>query len=176
MLVGNPLLRFKGFNVALAALERAWEMGSRFRVRWVCQVEPSLGGLRFPVELVVNPPQAEIPRLYATSDLLLFTSWYEGFGLPPLEAMACAIPVVTTDCGGVRAFIKPGENCLSAEPGDIASLAAAVNYLLGNEDARAHLGARGRETALQFDWVNVAQLTEELFLTVASGRDLSRPV
>lgn len=60
--------------------------------------------------------------LYRGHDAFLFTSRYEAWGMPVLEAMACGLPVVTTDCLGVRAFAVHGDNALMAPPGDLQQL------------------------------------------------------
>lgn len=171
LLVGNPSLRFKGFDVALRTLQKVWNAGYKFKVRWICQVKPEVKGVTFPIHFVVNPPQGELPRYIADADILLFTSWYEGFGMPPLEAMACGVPVVATECGGIQTYAKPGENALLADPGDVDSLAHAVIYLLNNKEAREYLGQKGRETALRFHFSKVIPILESYAYTVVRARN-----
>lgn len=161
LLVGNPALWFKGFDVALRTLQKVWNSGHRFKVKWVCQIKPSVQGVNFPIEFIVNPPQEELAEHYRSADIFLFTSWYEGFGMPPLEAMASGVPVVSTLCGGVDMYAVPGENALLADPGDIDSLAYAVICLLQDEKAREFLAQKGRETALKFDIHNTIALWED---------------
>lgn len=168
LLVGNPLLRFKGFQVALHALDRVWDAGYRFRVNWICQVEPRVKA-KFPVRTIVNPPQSQLPMWFRQADIFLFTSWYEGFGMPPLEAMASGIPVVATSCGGIDSYAAPGENILLAEPGDVDALAAGVMFLLEEPEARVVLGKNGRETALRFQWSQTIKRLETALLKVAGG-------
>jgi len=170
LLVGNPLLRFKGFDVALRALNRVWAAGYRFKVNWVCHVQPKVHGVTFPVRYVVNPPQNELPEWYRRADLFLFSSWYEGFGMPPLEAMASGLPVIATSCGGIDTYAVPGVNCLLVEPGDIDAMAAAVGYLLDDPEGRAILARGGRETALRFSWANAVSRLEEALQTVVTMR------
>lgn len=170
LLVGNPALRFKGFNVALRVLTRVWEAGYRFHVRWICQIPPMVTGIPFPIDYVVSPPQAELPSHYRQADIFLFTSWYEGFGMPPLEAMAYGVPTVLTDCGGISEYVEPGVNALVADPGDVDSLAAAIIFLLEDEDARAYLIQQGRRTAERFDIKKVVQMIEERLLVTAESR------
>lgn len=154
LLVGNPALEFKGFHVALNALELAWNNGAKFTVCWIGQVPINIRGIHFPIRYVTDPGQDQLPDLYRQADLFLFTSWYEGFGLPPLEAMASGVPVICTECGGPGMYLKPNENALTAQPGDIPTLAAEIAQLLENEGLRKTLADNGRKTALTFSAEN----------------------
>lgn len=162
LLVGNPTLPFKGFDVALKVLTFVWNSGYKFKVRWVSQVDIGVQNSPFPIELYIKPSQEELQKIYRECDILLFTSWYEGFGLPPLEAMASGLAVVTTDCGGVKSFAKHGENCLMAEPGDVFGLANEIIFLLNNEYYRNYLAKKARETALLFDFRRIIDDFEKL--------------
>lgn len=161
LLVGNPALRFKGFNVAFRALELVRQAGYSFKVKWVTPVPVQFQSHSFPIEVIVRPSQNELASIYRKSDMLLFPSWYEGFGMPPLEAMASGVPVVATRCGGVETYAKHGENALLFEPGDYKGLAAGIMYFLKNKEARRVFAQKGRETALQFDFAHGIQLVEQ---------------
>ena len=160
LLVGNPNHRFKSFKDALKVLELVWNRGHRFKVKWVCQSMPAYQG-PFPIEYIVNPPQSGLVSHYQEADLFLYTSWYEGFGLPPLEAMACGLPVVTTDCGGVREYVLDQYNCLLAEPGDLYGLAASVIQLMENPETRSGLSENARRTAEKFSYAKVISQWED---------------
>jgi glycosyltransferase involved in cell wall biosynthesis len=147
LLVGNPHLRFKSFNDAIQALQIAWDRGVRFHVKWVCQSPPTVN-TTFPIETIIHPRQEVLIQCYQEADLFLFTSWYEGYGMPPLEAMACGTPVITSDCGGVRDYAIPEYNCLLADPGDTEQFANHLEKLLKDKELRKSLSEKGRETAL----------------------------
>lgn len=170
LLVGNPSLSFKGFNTAMQVLQNVWNSGLKFSVNWICQVRPSVRGVNFPINFIESPSQEKLAEYYRKSDLLLFTSIYEGFGMPPLEAMASGIPVVTTSCGGIDEFIEPGYNALVSEVYDVSSLTNSVAYLLDNKDTRELLSKRGRETALKFDKDKVIIKVEEYLLTIVNSK------
>ncbi len=172
LLVGNPNLKFKGFDIAMETLQRVWTSGHRFNVNWVCQIKPTIKGIDFPINFIVQPSQEKLAEYYRTADLLLFTSIYEGFGMPPLEAMSSGTAVVTTNCGGISDFVEPGSNALVSDVGDIDSLASSISYLLSNKDTRELLGKRGRETALKFDIDIVITKLENYFINIVNNNIL----
>lgn len=89
-------------------------------------------------------------RLYSSADIFVHTSYFEGFGLPPLEAMACRTAVIVTDSGGVNEYVKNGINAIVVlkDPG---SIAGAIQKLLDSEDLRASLSSEGVKTASLFE-------------------------
>ena len=166
LLVGNPSLNFKGFNTAMEALQKLWNSEVKFNVNWVCQTKPNIIGINFPINFIENSSQEKLAEYYRKSDLFLFTSIYEGFGMPPLEAMASGTPVVTTKCGGIEEFVKPDYNALVAEVYDTDSLATLISYLLSNKDMRDILSKNGRETALKFNKNKIISRLEEYLLDI----------
>ncbi|UOQ86654.1 glycosyltransferase [Gracilibacillus salinarum] len=151
LLVGNPQLPFKGFDTAIKTLNNVYRQGYSFQVKWVCQTEPHTDHAVFPLETIISPDQKSLSEYYRQSDLFLFTSLYEGFGMPPLEAMASGLPVITTKCGGVMEYVTD-DNCIQVEVGDIEGMTDAVASLLDDPSRRVELGKRARETALTFDY------------------------
>jgi glycosyltransferase involved in cell wall biosynthesis len=102
-----------------------------------------------------------IAKLYSSADVFIFTSYKESFGLPPLEAMACGVPVVTTDCGGIRDYAVDGYSALIVPPGDPKAVADAVLKILKNDKLREKLIEHGIETAKQWTWDKVVDKFEQ---------------
>ncbi len=107
--------------------------------------------------------EAEMAEFYNHCDIFVFASLSEGFGLPPLEAMACGCAVVTTKCGGVTDFSKHETNCLMVSPGDPEELAEAIERLLHDRNLCRRLADEGINTGRQFDRTRmVAQFLDVL--------------
>lgn len=173
LLVGNPALPLKGFDVAITVLSAVNKL-IPISVRWICQVKPTvamvpaLDTCDLRITYCVSPPQSEIPKLYRGHDLFLFTSRYEAWGMPVMEAMASGVPVVTTDCLGVRTFGKHGSNCLMANTLDVNALFHHVLRLLTDDNARALLSKAGRETALMYGPQNVVETLEAVLYSLTA--------
>jgi glycogen synthase len=115
-------------------------------------------------------PRTELRQLYADADALLFTSaWQEPFGLVPVEAMACATPVVGAATGGAREFLVDEVNCLAVPPRDPAALAAAVQRLADDAALRQRLVRGGATTAGDLSVDRLADVLEQWHVAAASG-------
>ncbi len=168
LLVGNAALPFKAFRTALEALATAWNAGSRFEVTWVSQAAVEVGGIPFPLRNVVSPPQHELPAIYRSHDLFLFTSRYEAFPLPPIEAMASGVPVVATQCGGIATYALAGHDAVLCPVGDVGSLAKAIRRVLADPAAARLLSLRGRAAAERFSWDAALSTVERTLRQVIS--------
>ncbi len=105
-----------------------------------------------PHQFYHAPSLQELGELYQSADIFVSSSWAEGFGLPPLEAMAYGTPVVLTDSRGVRDFARDGENCLVVPPRTPDALADAILMLLNNPELAQMLGKNGMQTVTQYNW------------------------
>ncbi len=95
--------------------------------------------------------------------------WYEPFGIVPLEAMACGVPVVGSAVGGLLDTVVDGVTGLLVPPRNPAATAAALNRVLGDEEYRLRLGrAAAAHVADRFGWARVAELTESVYLRLAA--------
>jgi glycosyltransferase involved in cell wall biosynthesis len=152
---------YKNLPTVLRVLRRLREGGIEARV---VRVGPSLAGeeralagrlgvLSAVVELG-SLPDNDLPALYNAVDLLLFPSLYEGFGWPPLEAMASGTPVVCSRSGSLDEIV--GEAALTADPEDIEALAWHAGAALTDGKVRATLIERGLVHAARFNWDRTA--------------------
>jgi glycosyltransferase involved in cell wall biosynthesis len=113
-------------------------------------------------------PDADLPVLYNAADLFAYPSLYEGFGLPPLEAMACGTPVVTSDVTSLPEVV--GEAALTVDPTDEDTLADALCRTLTEERLREQLRTAGFKRAASFSWERTAALTLNVYCSVTAGR------
>lgn len=127
-----------------------------------CAIETAL-----PFEYHYRPSREQLAALYATSDLFVSSSWWESFGIPPLEAMACATPVVMTDSMGGMDYARPEENCLLVPPQQPPALAAAMLRLLQDRELARRLSQNGPPTAARYDWERVTDDFERVLYEVA---------
>jgi glycosyltransferase involved in cell wall biosynthesis len=95
-------------------------------------------------------PDEDLPALYSLADVFVFPSLYEGFGLPPLEAMACGTPVVASRSSSLPEVI--GDAGLMVSPDDPTVLAGTIRKVLNDQDLRQDLIERGVSQAQKFTW------------------------
>lgn len=103
----------------------------------------------------------ELCALYSSCRIFIYPSLYEGFGLPPLEAMACGAPVVTSRIASIAEVT--GNAARLFDPQDVESLTHELHALLTNEQERRHLSALGLKRAAEFSWERTARETREVY-------------
>jgi len=110
----------------------------------------------------------DLGSLYRAADALVFPSWYEGFGWPPLEAMSCGLPVVASNAGSLREVL--GEAALLVEPSDVRGIATSTLRLLRDTNLRERQIAAGVAHARQFTWERTARGVLEVYKAVLGGK------
>lgn len=165
----------KGFSEAFEVVERLGRMGFPHRLKVVGNinewartfVDPLLRGTT-RVDLLGAVDDAELAELYRHATMLVVTSRAEGFGRPPIEAMASALPIVSFDNTSLPEVI--GDGGVLVLDGDVDAFVDAVRSLVVDDRARAELAHRAHERAAAFDWDRCAAQHREVYLEVANAR------
>lgn len=119
------------------------------------------------VRLLGFVPLSHLPTLYRSAQALAYPSLYEGFGLPPLEAMACGTPVLAANTTSLPEAV--GDAAVTVDPTDVAGLADGLAQVLFDDALRRDLRAKGLAQAAQFHWSRTAaQLLDLLKSDLAS--------
>lgn len=111
-------------------------------------------------------PEAELPLLYRAADVFVYPSLYEGFGFPPLEAMACGCPVLCSPRGALGDVV--GEAAVTVNPQDAGRLQSQLTRLATDAGLRERLRMAGLARAKTFDWNRAAGQTLEVYVRAAS--------
>jgi len=116
------------------------------------------------VETLGGVPTSELVSLYRRAAALVFPSLYEGFGLPPLEALACGCPVASSDAGSLPEVL--GDAAVLFDPGDASAISAGVAEALERAD---ELSALGPPRAAAFTWEATARAHDEVYALAGSA-------
>lgn len=135
-----------GFNLVIVGKKEGFITGDQEVYKLIEQNDYLKSHVYFTGHVAVS----DLPLIYNLATLLAFPSIYEGFGLPPLEAMACECPVVVSSvasipevCGNAGQYVNPFE---------IESISEGIDLLISNEDLRLNLIELGKARIKQFDW------------------------
>jgi D-inositol-3-phosphate glycosyltransferase len=119
----------------------------------------------------------DLPALLRSADAVACAPWYEPFGIVPLEAMACGVPVLGTAVGGLCDSVVHGQTGLLVPPRSPAELAAALDELLRDPARREALGAAGvKRVRRRFTWSRVAEQTLAAYHLLRAPRTLTSGV
>ena len=152
----------KGWGELVKALNLLWEERQDFTLTAITADPISISECRFPVSVVSPTDDLELVRYYQQGDLFLFASRMEGFGLPPLEAMTCGVPVISTDIGGIREYARHGVNAWLVPVNSPVDMKDSIQLLLDDANLRNRLGQRGLETARRFTWQAFVDKLEQI--------------
>jgi glycosyltransferase involved in cell wall biosynthesis len=127
--------------------------------------ESGLGGL---ILLTGYVAEADLPAIYSSALCFVYPSYFEGFGLPPLEAMKCGTPVIAGNRTSLPEVM--GDAGLLIDPFDEAAIASALARLINNSDLRAELRVKGLKRAELFDWRETARRTLQVYEEVGKRK------
>ncbi|QAA95125.1 glycosyltransferase [Pollutimonas thiosulfatoxidans] len=136
------------------------------RLKAVAQAE----GVRDYVDFAGRKGRRLLSRYYGAADVFVTTPWYEPFGITPVEAMACARPVIGSDTGGIRYTVVDGDTGFLVPPKDPDALAARLALLAGNPALGKRMGAAGARRAKRlFTWEKVGSDLAQVFDELVPG-------
>ena len=118
-------------------------------------------GLQNDVIFLNYVPIEDLPKLYSLSELFVFPSFYEGFGFPILESMACGTPVITSNVSSLPELA--GEAGITINPNDEESLKNSIIDILSNNELKNKLIKCGLQQSLKFTWENCASQTSKIY-------------
>jgi glycosyltransferase involved in cell wall biosynthesis len=145
--------------------KKAWLFGETLRA-----IEQS--GVGDQIILTDYVSENDLPALYSGALCFVYPSYFEGFGLPPLEAMKCGTPVIVGNMTSLPEVV--GEAALLVNPFDEGEILAAITRLIDNPDLRDRLRVKGLKQASRFNWHDTAKRTLEVYEQVAGVPTVTR--
>ncbi len=143
----------KDYKLAIAG-EKGWLYRQIFK-------EASLGNIEQEILFLGVVSDDDLPMLYNCADVFVYPSLYEGFGLPPLEAMACGIPVITSNTSSLPEVV--GDAGIMVDPTDPDSLCEAMLNVLTNKEMRRRMSSKGLKRSKLFSWEKSAKEILEIY-------------
>lgn len=124
-------------------------------------------GIKDSVILTGYVPESDLPALYSGARCFVYPSYFEGFGLPPLEAMKCGTPVMVGNATSLPEVV--GDAALTVDPFDINAIASGLESMLNDSVLRDTLRVKGKARATFFDWRDTARRTLGVYEQVVHG-------
>ena len=145
--------------------KRAWLFDETLR-----SLEES--GVKDSVILTGYVPEKDLPPLYSGAMCFVYPSFFEGFGLPPLEAMKCGAPVIVSNTTSLPEVV--GDAAICVDPYDINAIAGAIERVNTDSILREELSIKGQARARLFDWRDTALRTLDVYRQVVNETTLSK--
>lgn len=125
-------------------------------------------GLKEDVVFTGYVPLEELPLFYNAAEIFCYPSFYEGFGLPPLEAMACGTPTLASNTTSIPEVL--GDDALYINPGDVQDMANKLLNVIEDEKLRIDLSFKGLRRSSMYSWKRTAVETIEALRRIATGK------
>ena len=154
-------LEIKGFKDGINAIEVVRKKYPKIKVKSFGTKKGE--GIPEYIEFYENPTREELKKIYIDSDIYIFPSRNEGWGLTVIEAMACKCAVVGTNTGVIHEIGVDGYNCLISNTKDIKSLADNIVKLIEDDELRKNISSNGYKLALSLEWNKSVKKMEEFF-------------
>ena len=141
----------RGSRDAYAKLAHSVGIGER--LIWIGQAQPK-----------------DVAKFYAAADVFVLPTRYDPFANSTLEALACGLPVITTDANGVSEILRNGVDSLIVKPDDAEALAEGLGAVVDDAEFRQHLGTNGLKTVEPYTWQKTTEQTLDVYETVIAHR------
>jgi glycosyltransferase involved in cell wall biosynthesis len=155
----NHVRLIEAFNQFKAATKSDWLLalgGSDWHGAEAIHAAAAASQFKNDIRFLGFVSDAELPQLYHATDVFIYPSLFEGFGFPPIEAMACGVPVISSTRGSLCEVVA--DAALTIDPENISEIAAALTKMFSSAAERERWCAAGFANAKRFDWnVNAAQ-------------------
>ncbi len=152
----------KGWRELVEALNLLWQERQDFRLNAITADPILTDACQFPVTITAPEDDGELVKQMRAAHLFVFPSRMEGFGLPPLEAMACGVPVISTDIDGIKEYAQHEVNAWLVPVNSPVDMSAGIRHLLDTPDLRVRLQSEGLKTAERFTWRAFVDKLEQL--------------
>jgi len=170
----NPLMAIQAFKLVLEAYPEAklWMIGPDKADGTMPKLVAEIESLQYPDHVTIFGAVAknDVPKWLNRADIFINTTNYESFGVSVVEAIACGLPVVSTDAGELPLLWKNSEEIFLVPKNDAQGMAKKVLELLNGDVPAGQLVIRAKEKAEQFDWENIMPLWVKM-IDKALGRD-----
>jgi len=157
--------RRKGTLEGLLVLKRVKKIHPNIEIILFGQKIPKddFGMLEKDVRFYQSPVKDELRQLYNACDIFLYPPLEEGFGMPPMEAMACRLPVITTSAGAIPEYTIAGKTALVSSPGNIDTMTKNLLRLIEKPKERDRIAEMGYRYIQKFRWEDAANKLEQVF-------------
>jgi glycosyltransferase involved in cell wall biosynthesis len=117
-------------------------------------------------------PEKDLPTLYSGALCFVYPSYFEGFGLPALEAMQCGAPVIAAQTTSLPEVV--GDAGLLVDPFDESAISSALGKVIDDRELRTRMRVKGLDRARHFSWKRTAKLTLEIYQRAALAKGEKR--
>ena len=136
----------------------------------------AMEGVASHVQFVGRRPRNELRYFYSAADVFVTMPWYEPFGITPVEAMACGVPVIGARVGGIQYSVEDGRTGFLVDAKNADALARRLAHVFSDPSIPRLLGKRARRRACErFTWQQVSHALADLYAEVATNASSSRP-
>jgi glycosyltransferase involved in cell wall biosynthesis len=168
----NHIRLISAFNQFKSATASDWQLifgGSDWRGADIIRDAVRQSPFEQDIRLLGFVGDADLPNLYRAAEVFVYPSLYEGFGMPPVEAMACGCPVICSNRGSLGEVV--GDAAAIVDPEDMNSMADQLLLLARNGDVREQLRTAGLAQARRFDWNRTATETLSVYFRVGENAE-----